>query len=115
MSRSIPERSWVESPLAMSQSAGYRTAPKPLELDEVVEDRSSDEKSPPTQPQRCVQKLGTDLLRMFLEEIGTDVTIELGSRHFRAHKCILASRCQYFAAVLGGPLENNVIPMQGKA
>lgn len=39
---------------------------------------------------------------MFLQEIATDVTLEVGNRKMRAHKCILRSRCQYFAAVLAG-------------
>lgn len=33
MSRSIPESSWVESPLLMSRSAGFRIAPRPMEPD----------------------------------------------------------------------------------
>ncbi|XP_011874782.1 PREDICTED: uncharacterized protein LOC105565854 isoform X2 [Vollenhovia emeryi] len=61
-------------------------------------------------------RLGEDLLRMFLEEINPDVTIDVAGRHIRAHKCILSSRCQYFAAILsGGWIENagNVISLQG--
>ncbi|XP_063237514.1 uncharacterized protein LOC134539417 [Bacillus rossius redtenbacheri] len=61
-------------------------------------------------------RLGEDLLRMFLEEISPDVTVEVGGRRLRAHKCILSSRCQYFAAMLsGGWVESagNVISLQG--
>jgi len=61
-------------------------------------------------------RLGEDLLRMFLEEINPDVTIDVAGRHIRAHKCILSSRCQYFAAILsGGWIESagNVISLQG--
>ncbi|KAK0167175.1 hypothetical protein PV327_004606 [Microctonus hyperodae] len=61
-------------------------------------------------------RLGEDLLRMFLEEINPDVTIEINGRRIRAHKCILSSRCQYFAAILsGGWIESagNVISLQG--
>lgn len=61
-------------------------------------------------------RLGEDLLRMFLEEINPDITIDVAGRHIRAHKCILSSRCQYFAAILsGGWVENagNIIPLQG--
>ncbi|XP_034935006.1 uncharacterized protein [Chelonus insularis] len=61
-------------------------------------------------------RLGEDLLRMFLEEINPDVTIDVGGRRIRAHKCILSSRCQYFAAILsGGWIENagNIISLQG--
>ncbi|KAG7211468.1 hypothetical protein KM043_010748 [Ampulex compressa] len=61
-------------------------------------------------------RLGEDLLRMFLEEINPDVTIDVAGRRIRAHKCILSSRCQYFAAILsGGWIENagNVISLQG--
>lgn len=46
--------------------------------------------------------LGKDLLRMFLEEIGTDTTIDINGRRIRAHKCVLTSRCQYFAAMFSG-------------
>lgn len=63
-------------------------------------------------------RLGEDLLRMFLEEINPDITIDVAGRHIRAHKCILSSRCQYFAAILsGGWIENagNVISLQGYA
>ncbi|XP_012215260.2 serine-rich adhesin for platelets isoform X2 [Linepithema humile] len=61
-------------------------------------------------------RLGEDLLRMFLEEINPDVTIDVAGRHIRAHKCILSSRCQYFAAMLsGGWIESagNVISLPG--
>ncbi|PNF20812.1 hypothetical protein B7P43_G12072, partial [Cryptotermes secundus] len=63
-----------------------------------------------------VSRLGEDLLRMFLEEINPDVTVEVGGRRLKAHKCILSSRCQYFAAMLsGGWVESagNVISLQG--
>lgn len=39
---------------------------------------------------------------MFLEEIETDVIILVNGRRIRAHRCILVSRCQYFAASLSG-------------
>lgn len=63
-------------------------------------------------------RLGEDLLRMFLEEINPDITIDVAGRHIRAHKCILSSRCQYFAAILsGGWIESagNVISLHGYA
>ncbi|KAG1672471.1 BTB/POZ domain-containing protein 8 [Nymphon striatum] len=44
-------------------------------------------------------KLGEDLLRMFLEEINTDVIIEVAGKEIKAHKCILTSRCNYFSAM----------------
>ncbi|XP_043257035.1 uncharacterized protein LOC122399979 isoform X1 [Colletes gigas] len=65
---------------------------------------------------RPYNRLGEDLLRMFLEEINPDVTIDVAGRRIRAHKCILSSRCQYFAAILsGGWIESagNVISLQG--
>lgn len=61
-------------------------------------------------------RLGTDLLRMFLEEISPDVTVSVAGRRLKAHKCILSSRCQYFAAILsGGHVESsgNVISLDG--
>jgi hypothetical protein len=53
---------------------------------------------------------------MFIEEINTDVVVEVAGRRIKAHKCILSSRCQYFAAMLsGGWVESagNVISLQG--
>lgn len=46
--------------------------------------------------------LGQDLLRMFLEEIGADTTIDVNGRRIKAHRCVLTSRCQYFAAMFSG-------------
>lgn len=51
---------------------------------------------------RQPRRLGEDLLKMFLQELATDVTIDIAGRPIRAHKCILRSRCQYFAAMLAG-------------
>ncbi|CAD7082926.1 unnamed protein product [Hermetia illucens] len=51
---------------------------------------------------RQPRRLGEDLLKMFLQEIGTDVVVEVNGRRIKAHKCILRSRCQYFAAMLSG-------------
>lgn len=62
------------------------------------------------------RRLGEDLLKMFVQEIATDVVIEVNGRRMRAHKCILRSRCQYFAAILaGGWVESagNVISLSG--
>lgn len=115
MSRSIPESSWVESPLFMSRSAGYRSAPHPLEPENSELSDSSDSNIAISQPKRSVRRLGTDLLRMFLEEIGPDVVVEVEGHKLKAHKCILASRCQYFAALLSGnwlEASGNVISLQ---
>lgn len=117
MSRSIPESSWVESPLLMSHSVGYRSAPHPLEPETSETNSDSDSVSNVPDPQRksFARKLGTDLLRMFLEEIGPDVTVEVEGHKLKAHKCILASRCQYFAALLSGnwlEKSGNVISLQ---
>lgn len=60
--------------------------------------------------------LGQDLLRMFMDEISPDVVIEVAGRRIKAHKCILTSRCQYFAALLsGGWVESagNVLSIHG--
>ncbi|KAG5678947.1 hypothetical protein PVAND_008566 [Polypedilum vanderplanki] len=57
---------------------------------------------------RQPRRLGEDLLKMFLQEIGTDITIDVNGKKIRAHKIILSSRCQYFAAMLAGKwVENN--------
>ncbi|XP_049884750.1 uncharacterized protein LOC126379847 isoform X2 [Pectinophora gossypiella] len=50
----------------------------------------------------CQSRLGQDLLRMFLQEIAPDVIVEVSGRRIKAHKCILSSRCQYFAGILSG-------------
>nr|CAH7714726.1 unnamed protein product [Callosobruchus chinensis] len=122
MSRSIPESSWVESPLLMSNSVGYRSAPHPLEPELTTSQGSDtlshsfDSTSSSNQPKKMVRRLGTDLLRMFLEEIGPDVTVEVEGHKMKAHKCILASRCQYFAALVSGnwlEKSGNVISLQG--
>lgn len=114
MSRSIPESSWVESPLFMSNSIGYRSAPRPLEPEncDSSDGGSSLTETSISQPRRSVARLGTDLLRMFLEEIGPDVVVEVGARKIRAHRCILVSRCQYFAASLSGR-SREVISIKG--
>ncbi|XP_070490084.1 serine-rich adhesin for platelets isoform X2 [Chironomus tepperi] len=65
---------------------------------------------------RQPRRLGEDLLKMFLQEIGTDVVIDVDGRKIKAHKIILSSRCQYFAAILAGKwIENtgNVITLTG--
>ncbi|KAL1517714.1 hypothetical protein ABEB36_001446 [Hypothenemus hampei] len=121
MSRSIPESHWVESPFLMSRSACYRSAPHPIEPEPGVTEPNSDSDSAITnsstsQPKKAVRRLGTDLLRMFLEEIGPDVVVEVEGHKLKAHKCILASRCQYFAALLSGnwlEKSGNVISLQG--
>ncbi|KAG8193745.1 hypothetical protein JTE90_005043 [Oedothorax gibbosus] len=45
-------------------------------------------------------KLGEDLLKMFLEEIDTDIIVEVEGRQIKAHRCILAARGKYFANLL---------------
>ncbi|XP_053380698.1 uncharacterized protein LOC123560426 isoform X2 [Mercenaria mercenaria] len=47
-------------------------------------------------------ELGEDLLRMLLEHDLTDCTIEVQGEIFPAHRCVLAARSSYFAAMLGG-------------
>ncbi|XP_039286195.1 uncharacterized protein LOC111044337 isoform X2 [Nilaparvata lugens] len=77
---------------------------------------TTDDGSMSVQGGGACSRLGEDLLRMFVEEISCDVVVEVGGRRLRAHKCILASRCQYFAAMLsGGWVESagNVISLQG--
>lgn len=53
---------------------------------------------------------------MFLQEIATDVILEVGGRRMRAHRCILRSRCQYFAAIFAGGWQqttSNVVTLPG--
>ncbi|XP_059614733.1 BTB/POZ domain-containing protein 8 [Phlebotomus argentipes] len=65
---------------------------------------------------RQPRRLGEDLLKLFLQELGTDVSIDIDGRKIGAHKCILRSRCQYFAAILAGDwitTAGNTIPLPG--
>lgn len=65
---------------------------------------------------RQPRRLGSDLLKMFLQEIGTDIVIDINGRRIKAHKVILRSRCQYFAAMLAGKFteaNGNVITLPG--
>ncbi|KAH8296550.1 hypothetical protein KR054_007639 [Drosophila jambulina] len=62
---------------------------------------------------RQPRRLGEDLLKMFLQEIATDMLVEVHGRRIRAHKCILRSRCQYFAAMLAGHGAQSVVSLQG--
>ena len=110
MTRSIPESSWVEEPLLMSRSMGYRSVPRPLEPEPAS---LTDSCTSETGESR--RRLGTDLLRMFLEEIDPDVRVKVAGRMIQAHRCILISRCQYFAGTLSGHRkdENEVIHLRG--
>ncbi|XP_074602671.1 uncharacterized protein LOC141856287 [Brevipalpus obovatus] len=47
-------------------------------------------------------RLGEDLLQMFLTGVYADVTICTNGADIKAHKCILVSRCPYFAAMYKG-------------
>ncbi|XP_005177009.1 serine-rich adhesin for platelets [Musca domestica] len=62
---------------------------------------------------RQPRRLGEDLLKMFLQEIATDMVVEVHGRRIKAHKCILRSRCQYFAAMLAGNQATSVVSLQG--
>ncbi|XP_067644176.1 serine-rich adhesin for platelets [Eurosta solidaginis] len=62
---------------------------------------------------RQPRRLGEDLLKMFLQEIATDMIVEVHGRRIKAHKCILRSRCQYFAAMLAGSGATSVVSLQG--
>ncbi|KAK7012940.1 P-TEFb-associated cyclin-dependent protein kinase Cdk9, partial [Halocaridina rubra] len=108
---------------SMSVSDALSTSlPREAEISEVSDvssllssiDRSNDP-SDQGGSEPC-SRLGEDLLRMFLNEINTDVTIQIGEKRIRAHKCILASRCVYFAAMLSGhwvESAGNIIKLQG--
>ncbi|XP_075229220.1 uncharacterized protein LOC142328931 isoform X2 [Lycorma delicatula] len=141
MSRSIPETSWIESKM-MTRSATSRSLSRifphlnihtPENDDQTTDvsdnmssmqssmepsalEGSTEETDASSSLSGPCSRLGEDLLRMFLDEISPDVTVEVGGRRIKAHKCILSSRCQYFAAMLsGGWVESagNVISLQG--
>ncbi|KAK8726506.1 hypothetical protein OTU49_010283 [Cherax quadricarinatus] len=100
-------------------SASLPQETEPSEVSDVSSLLSSIERSIEPSDQGSKEpcsRLGEDLLRMFLNEINTDVTIQIGEKRIRAHKCILASRCVYFAAMLSGhwvESAGNVIKLQG--
>ena len=54
---------------------------------------------------------------MFEEQINTDVVVQVDDKRIPAHKCILASRCVYFAAMLSGRTKDgkecSVLKLQG--
>ncbi|XP_017787867.1 PREDICTED: uncharacterized protein LOC108570506 [Habropoda laboriosa] len=144
MCNSIPETSWIESKLVMSRTNGS-VRPLPRKFTSVMSTSLPPKQKSPLEELtgeydgegiisesdlssmqssmgrsgagvRPYNRLGEDLLRMFLEEINPDVTIDVAGRRIRAHKCILSSRCQYFAAILsGGWIESvgNVISLPG--
>ncbi|CAH0716373.1 unnamed protein product, partial [Brenthis ino] len=69
----------------------------------VIENSTTEETSQTSSSiGNCQSRLGQDLLRMFLEEIAPDVIVEVSGKRIKAHKCILSSRCQYFAGILSG-------------
>ncbi|XP_060074955.1 uncharacterized protein LOC132554657, partial [Ylistrum balloti] len=53
-------------------------------------------------PYKACDSLGEGLLRGYLKEMDHDCVISISGAHFKAHKCILAARCDYFSAMLGG-------------
>ncbi|XP_067660818.1 BTB/POZ domain-containing protein 8-like [Haliotis asinina] len=71
-------------------------------LDESPADRQTEMPPSRTLPYDTCSKLGTDLLRMFLEEIGCDTTLVVAGQEFKAHKYLLAARSRYFDAMFGG-------------
>ncbi|KAL1456902.1 hypothetical protein WDU94_001589, partial [Cyamophila willieti] len=108
-----------QASLSSSQEDGHTTISTVSSLqssnNRSTLDVSTDEADPSSAAPH-ISSLGADLLRMFLDEISADVTVEVAGRRIRAHKCVLSSRCQYFAAVLsGGWVESagNVISLQG--
>ncbi|XP_072930988.1 uncharacterized protein [Epargyreus clarus] len=68
----------------------------------VVENSTTETSQTSSLIGNCQSRLGQDLLRMFLEEIAPDVIVEVSGKRIKAHKCILSSRCQYFAGILSG-------------
>ncbi|KAF6202064.1 hypothetical protein GE061_004461 [Apolygus lucorum] len=96
-----------------SNTSSMQSSVGPSPLDVSSEGGSEDSCGPGG---AASSRLGQDLLRMFLDGISPDVTIDVGGRRIKAHKCILSSRCQYFAGMLsGGWVESagNVISLQG--
>ncbi|XP_059488035.1 uncharacterized protein LOC132203891 isoform X2 [Neocloeon triangulifer] len=141
-SKKVEETSWIENKLMVRDSRSSMRSKSPgkgllmchspnqdtdesemssmqSSVDRSVIDASTEEtdisSSLPHRGGPC-SRLGEDLLRMFIEEINTDVVVDVAGRRIKAHKCILSSRCQYFAAMLsGGWVESagNVISIQG--
>uniref|UniRef100_A0A8D8WS43 BTB/POZ domain-containing protein 8 n=1 Tax=Cacopsylla melanoneura TaxID=428564 RepID=A0A8D8WS43_9HEMI len=105
-----------QASLSSSQEDGHTTISTVSSLQSSNNRSTLDVSTDEADPVPAISSLGADLLRMFLDEISADVTVEVAGRRIRAHKCVLSSRCQYFAAVLsGGWVESagNVISLQG--
>ena len=65
---------------------------------------------------KSCSKLGEDLLKMFVQQINSDIIIKVSDREIRAHKCILTARCRYFEAMLSGnwiESDSNYVDLQG--
>ncbi|XP_077302319.1 uncharacterized protein LOC143922838 [Arctopsyche grandis] len=51
---------------------------------------------------------GQNWRKMFDEETGCDITIDVDGALIRAHKSVLMSRCQYFAAMFSGKSKDSI-------
>ncbi|KAL7640855.1 UNVERIFIED_CONTAM: hypothetical protein RMT77_007991 [Armadillidium vulgare] len=121
------EGSYSEAATSLSVSFSEMASSLPPDVEDASEfsdvssllssiDRSNNEPSSEQDAKESLSSLGDDLLKMFVNEINTDVVIQIGERKIKAHKCILASRCVYFAAMLSGhwvESAGNVIKLQG--
>lgn len=61
-------------------------------------------------------KLGEDVLKMFVDEVDTDVVIKVDGKEIKAHKFILVARSSYFSTLLRGlrpGKEPFSVPLQG--
>lgn len=80
------------------------------ELENILNGSSANRKF-----QAC-SKLGEDLLKMFMEEIDSDIIVQVQDKEIKAHRCILAARCKYFAAMFKGAwieTVDKIINLQG--
>ncbi|XP_077561379.1 uncharacterized protein LOC144177141 [Haemaphysalis longicornis] len=70
------------------------------EVSEVSGLSSVDRRMPDSEAPEACSKLGGDLLRMFIGQVETDVTICVEGKRIGAHRFILASRSDYFSLIL---------------
>ncbi|CAM0948186.1 unnamed protein product [Alopecurus aequalis] len=70
---------------------------------------TNEEPSSPT-PTHVPADVHEDLVRIFSDEVPTDVALEVGDQTFRAHRRFLAAQSPVLAALFTGPMRENTAP-----
>jgi hypothetical protein len=56
-------------------------------------------------PEPSIQK---DFVKMLDQGVFSDITFVVGEQKFKAHKCIIATRCTVFASMLSAEMRESV-------